>query len=127
MACIPSGISSVIEDLPRVIRVVAARPDPRRNKCHSIADAAASALAPFLLPVFQRRMEDQEQRSSCQPLSSSDRMPADSTIRSLLDDASSAVFDDLFPHCLDSLVWSVTIARFLQPGLARIATGMHSE
>ena len=102
-------------------QAASALPDPRSgsNTQYSVADAAACALAPFFLQdpsflAFQRRMQDQEQRSNCQTLFSIGRIPCDNSIRSLLDGCPSDAFDALFPACLDTLAQHAALDPFLR-------------
>ena len=118
----PTLDSPTLDSLLASFRQAAsALPDPRhgRNKQYSVADAAACALAPFFLQdpsflAFQRRMQDQEQRSNCQTLFGIGRIPTDDCIRSLLDGCPSDAFDALFPACLDTLAQHGALDPFLR-------------
>ena len=104
-------MSEVLNSLIAEFRqLAAALPAPRHGSdmpC-SIADAATSALVPFVLqsPSFldsQRSIENSGHRSNSQSLFSIERIPSDNAIGSLLDGWPSDAFDSLFLQCLGTL------------------------
>ena len=119
---VPSRRSPGVKDLLDGFReAAAALPDsrPGRNKRYSVGEAAACAFAPFFLQdpsflSFQRRMEDEEQRSNCQTLFDTEAIPTDNTIRNVLDGCPSDAFDPLFPLGLDTLRDNGALEPFLR-------------
>ena len=118
----PSRNALTLDSLLDSFRQVAsALPDPPTgsNTQYSVADAAACALAPFLLQApsflaFQRRMQDTEARSNCQSLFGINQTPCDNTVRSLLDGCPSDAFNSLFLLCLETLAQHGALDPFLR-------------
>ncbi len=103
--------SKLLRDALKRIRSAAGTfEDNRRgpNLRYTLADAVLSAFACFFLQspsflAFQRRMEDDVGRSTCQTLFGMQGIPSDGQIRNLLDRLVPDSFQRLFLHLLDTL------------------------